>query len=115
MIQFFGRKGEPGITPESHNQNTEFKTYSDGEVIAKGKWVSDGFHLLSGSLIRIEDMLSDNKGVWKIKEELIKLGWVVKSKDKPEFFILQRDIGLYSRSTAARLVHGNSRNSSSWK
>ncbi len=115
MIQFFGRKGEPENIPETHNQDKEFNTYSDGEVIAKGKWVLDGFHLLSGSLIKIEDTLSDNKGIWKIKESLIKLGWVVKSKDKPEYFILQRDIGLYSRSTAARLVHGNSRNSSSWK
>ena len=106
-IKIYGySRGKKKLLPEHYNQNIKLETDFDEVHLATGKWTSEGFYVLQGSRIMQEYLGQNNAGINSILKELKEDNLVI--EDYP-YFILTQDILLQSASTAARLVHGNSR------
>ena len=106
-IKMYGRSGGTKKTlPENYNQNLLLETDFDGVHLAKGKWTANGFLILKGSRVMQEYLGQNNVGLNSILKELQEDNITI---EEYPYFILSQDIFLQSPSTAARLVHGNSR------
>jgi len=109
----YGRKGKSQQIPKDYDQSTVLTIAFETVILGSGKFTDRGFYLLEGSRIMATYEGQNNPGIKKIIENLSNDNLLL--NDYP-YYILKSDILLYSPSTAARLVHGNSRNGfTSWK
>jgi hypothetical protein len=101
-----GQVAKKKQVPDHYDQNIQLDTDFDGVHLATGKWTAKGFYLFKGSRIMQEYLGQNNAGINIILNELIKDNVVI---EEFPYYILTEDIILHSASTAACLVHGNSR------
>lgn len=114
MNKIYGRKGKSIEIPKCYNQSILLKLRFDNNTeLAQGKWTSSGFKLFKESRISQDHIDQKNTNIKQILIALLKDNIL---EDEYPYYILKCDINVYSPSTAACLVYGNSRNgNTSWK
>jgi len=111
-MNVYGRKGKSQQIPKNYDQSTILTIAFETVVLGWGKFTDAGFYLLKGSRVMTSYEGQNNPGIKKIIKDLLNDNLL--TEDYP-YYILKSDILLYSPSTAARLIHGNSRNGyTSW-
>ena len=115
-LKIYGRKGNPVKTSDAYDCSTILQTYikRDGqpyrELLASGIWNKEYFRLQKDSCIRKKFEGKSNIGGFAVIEKLLLDNVFIDADADPNYYILNRDIGLHSPSAAANLVHGNDRN-----
>lgn len=108
-MKIYGRKGKSIPIPDSYDQSTLLTTFNGKDEIATGKHKANAFHLMKGAWIKKSSHEHGNSGVNEIKKQLLRERLLLENPINGDYYLLKEDIGLYSPSTAARLVHGTNR------
>jgi hypothetical protein len=115
-FKIYGKKGKPVKTSESYDTSLVLQTFIkiDGNdyrtLLATGKWNGQVFCLMEDSCIRKNYEAKTYVGGIEIINELLSDNAFIDLDADPDYYILNKDIGVHSPSAAANIVHGNDRN-----